>query len=251
MKNTHWNHLASIEVQVCKSTHCHLNSSALLEVPSPSCDSLLADTPLPASQFHCCCHLRRMSFRLYFHLVALSTIHQHDTSSSRISVGFSETSLLLLLLGLLLEPSTVGLIDLRSRNIRTRSVGLVVWSGAFRSSQYEYRLYLFDLRMVNMGSGLLMLADGRNQKGEGRDKRKTEIQRGLSVSMASCSQSTNTFVKPCRRERLVLGMADHPTTSNHVGTWKSFADSEFHSLTTVCPFRQHLKPRSATSSRIE
>ena len=39
-----------------------------------------------------------------------------------------------------------------------------MWSGTFRSS--KYRLYLFDVRMVNVGSGVLMLADGGNQKGE-------------------------------------------------------------------------------------
>ena len=72
--------------------------------------------------------------------------------------------MLLLLLGLLLEPSTTGPVGLRLRKYRTRSVGLVVWSGTFRSS--KYRLYLFDLRMVNVGPGILLLADGANQKRE-------------------------------------------------------------------------------------
>ena len=71
--------------------------------------------------------------------------------------------MLLLLLGLLLEPSTVDPIDPRSRNIRTRSVGLVVWSGAFRSS--KYRLYLFELRMVNLGSGNVDVGGRRKSEG--------------------------------------------------------------------------------------
>ena len=39
-----------------------------------------------------------------------------------------------------------------------------MWSGAFRSP--KHRLYLFDLRMVNVGSGVFMLPDSGNQEGE-------------------------------------------------------------------------------------
>ena len=81
MKNTLWNHLANIEVQVRTSTPRHLNSSALFEDPSLSYGWLKADSPLHAPQLPCRYRLPGMSLRLYILLVALSTIHQHDRSS--------------------------------------------------------------------------------------------------------------------------------------------------------------------------
>ena len=73
-----------------------------------------------------------------------------------------------------------------------------MWSGTFRSS--KYRLYLFDLCMVNVGSGVLMLADGENQREEkGNHKRRTERQKQEFLSIANCSQSGNAVIKPCRQ----------------------------------------------------